>query len=132
MVSGWFWYEQEFQSIYLTFFYRNFNLFTQTLNVPSERKVRDDLEFTEYKSEDAHSVVYQEILKQMYFNFRLFAGTFSQNLIGNNETDEIQALTNAIHEFYSKVIEQFFFYLLCSFDAPLIILFLNIFSIFQQ
>lgn len=71
--------------------------------MPSERKIRDDIEYTEYRSEDAHSVVFQEVLKQMYFMFRLFAGTFKQNLIGNTEPDQIEALIRIVQSFYSQV-----------------------------
>lgn len=80
-----------------------FITFLQTVNVPSERKVRDDIEYTEYKSEDAHSVVFQEVLKQMYFMFRLFHGTFVQNSVGNTKADRIKALIAKVQEFYSKV-----------------------------
>lgn len=74
------------------------------MNVPSERKIRDDIEYTEYRSEDAHSVVFQEVLKQLYFMFRLFAGTFDQNLIGNTESQQIEALIETVQTFYSQVI----------------------------
>lgn len=71
--------------------------------MPSERKIRDDIEYTEYKSEDAHSVVFQEVLKQMYFMFRLFHGTFVKNLVGNTKADRIKTLIEKVEEFYSKV-----------------------------
>lgn len=76
----------------------------QIVNAPSERKTRDDAEYTEYRCEDAHEIVYREVLKQSYYMFRLFNGTFLDNLIGDSDTQRVQHLINKLNKFYSKVI----------------------------
>ncbi|XP_055310576.1 vacuolar fusion protein CCZ1 homolog [Sitodiplosis mosellana] len=74
------------------------------LNAPSERKTRDDSEYTEYRCEDAHEIVYREVLKQSYYMFRLFSGTFMDNLVGDNETQQVEHLINKLSKFYSKYV----------------------------
>lgn len=76
---------------------------SQTINVPSERKTRDGAEYNEYKGDDAHEVVFQQVLKQIYFMFRLFNGTILQNLIGVSEDIRIEHLIEKLNQFYSKV-----------------------------
>lgn len=76
----------------------------QIVNAPSERKTRDESEYTEYRCEDAHEIVYREVLKQSYYMFRLFNGTFMDNLIGDNETQQVEHLKNKLIKFYSKVL----------------------------
>lgn len=71
--------------------------------MPSERRTRDDIEYTEYKGEDAHRTVYLEVLKRMYFMFRLFHGTFERNLVGDKEAEKVMALTTVIQTFFEKV-----------------------------
>lgn len=80
--------------------------------MPSERKVRDDIEYTEYKSEDAHSVVFQEVLKQMYFMYRLFNGTYQKDLIGNSEEEQVRALASKIDQFFAKVSQSKLYFML--------------------
>lgn len=75
----------------------------QIVGAPSERKTRDGSEYTEYKCEDAHEIVYQETLKQSYYMFRLFNGTFTDNLIGDNDEQQIAFLITKLNKFYSKV-----------------------------
>lgn len=82
--------------------YRIFAL--QIVNAPSERKTtKDGAEYTEYRCEDAHEIVYREILKQSYYMFRLFNGTFQDNLIGEDSKQQINCLTTKLAKFYSKV-----------------------------
>lgn len=75
----------------------------QIVNAPSERKMRDGTEYTEYRCEDAHEIVYREILKQSYYMFRLFNGMFQDNLIGDDETQQVDCLIAKLTKFYSKV-----------------------------
>lgn len=82
-------------------FFRNNSM--QIVGAPSERKTRDGSEYTEYKCEDAHEIVYQETLKQSYYMFRLFNGTFTDNLIGDNDEQQIAFLITKLNKFYSKV-----------------------------
>lgn len=79
-------------------------LFLQIVNAPSERKTRDGTEYTEYRCEDAHEIVYREILKQSYLMFRLFNGTFHDNLIGGDDKQQVTYLIAKLTKFYSKVI----------------------------
>lgn len=81
----------------------------QIVNAPSERKTRDESEYTEYRCEDAHEIVYREVLKQSYYMFRLFNGTFMDNLIGDNETQQVEHLISKLIKFYSKVFTIFVF-----------------------
>lgn len=79
-------------------------LLFQIVNAPSERKkTRDNTEYTEYRCEDAHEIVYREVLKQSYYMFRLFNGTFLDNLVGDDEIQQVEHLKNKLAKFYSKV-----------------------------
>lgn len=78
--------------------------YSKIVNAPSERKIRDDKTvYTEYRCEDAHEIVYREILKQSYCMFRLFNGTFHDNFIGEDEPQQIDHFINKLNKFYSKV-----------------------------
>lgn len=79
-------------------------VYFQIVNAPSERKTRDDSEYTEYRCEDAHEIVYREVLKQSYYMFRLFNGTFLDNLVGDNELQQVEYLKTKLTKFYSKVL----------------------------
>lgn len=61
----------------------------------------------EYRCEDAHEIVYREILRQSYHMFRLFNGTFRDNLIGNDEQQQVNSLIAKLTKFYSKVSVKF-------------------------
>lgn len=65
--------------------------------------MKDGTEYTEYKCEDAHEIVYREILRQSYYMFRLFYGTFEDNLIGEDDTQRVNSLIAKLTKFYSKV-----------------------------
>lgn len=75
----------------------------QIVGVPSEKKTRDNTEYTEYKGEDAHDIVYQDTLKQSYNMFRLFNGTFRDNLRGDTQDQQIEFLNTKLNKFFTKV-----------------------------
>lgn len=77
----------------------------QAVNAPSERKTRDGTEYTEYKCDDAHESVYLETLKQSYYMFRLFNGTFQNNLVEIVDTKESKQPINGLKNmnFFAKV-----------------------------
>lgn len=76
----------------------------QIVNAPSERKTtKDGTDYVEYRCEDAHEIVYREILKQSYYMFRLFNGTFEDNLIGDDVKQQVDCLLTKMTKFYSKV-----------------------------
>lgn len=80
------------------------HLFFQMVNAPSERKTtKDGTEYTEYRCEDAHEIVYREILKQSYYMFRLFNGSFQESLVGDDVKQQVNCLTTKLTKFYSKV-----------------------------
>lgn len=103
----------------------------QIVNAPSERKTRDESEYTEYRCEDAHEIVYREVLKQSYYMFRLFNGTFLDNLVGDNETQQVEHLKSKLIKFYSKVLT-FLFYSYFIISSNLIKIIALIFSMFQH
>lgn len=80
-----------------------FSLVLQIVGAPSERKTRDGNEYTEYRCEDAHEIVYREVLKQSYSMFRLFNGTFQDNLIDEHGQEQIDHFISKLTKFYSKV-----------------------------
>lgn len=73
-----------------------------TINVPFERKLKDNGEILEYYGEDAHEKVYSEILKQSYRMFRLFHDSFESNLVGDSEEGKIVNLVSTLEQFYTK------------------------------
>lgn len=76
----------------------------QIVSAPLERKTtKDGDEYTEYRCEDAHEIVYREILRQSYNMFRLFNGTFVNNLTGDDEQQQVNSLIAKLTKFYSKV-----------------------------
>lgn len=77
----------------------------QTINVPSERKTRENTEYNEYKGDDVHDKVFQQVIKQSYFMFRLFAGTFRSHLtLEVDEAQKIEHFKLILHQFFSMVI----------------------------
>lgn len=76
----------------------------QTINVPSERKTRENTEYNEYKGDDVHDKVFQQVLKQSYLMFRLFTGTFRSHFNGeDDEARKIEHFKTILEQFYSKV-----------------------------
>lgn len=66
--------------------------------------MRDGTEYTEYRCEDAHEIVYREVLKQSYFMYRLFNGTFHDNLIDDDGNQQVEYFITNLTKFYSKVL----------------------------
>lgn len=81
------------------------DIFTfQTINVPSERKSRENTEYNEYKGDDVHDKVFQQVLKQSYSMFRLFTGTFRSHFNGEeDETQKIEHFKSILEHFFSRV-----------------------------
>lgn len=75
----------------------------QTVNVPLERKSRDNVEYNEYKSDEVYDKVLQEVLKQSYFSFRLFHNTFAANSKGKDADAQARSLKNELERFFPKV-----------------------------
>ncbi|CAD7083480.1 unnamed protein product [Hermetia illucens] len=73
-----------------------------TLNAPWETKTRDGNEYTEYRGGDMHTTIYRAVLRQAYQMFRLFAGTFEMNFVGETEAEKIENLKKKLEVFYSK------------------------------
>lgn len=73
--------------------------------MPSERKTRENTEYNEYKGDDVHDKVFQQVIKQSYSMFRLFAGTFQSHFTGDgDEAQKIEHFKLILQQFFSTVI----------------------------
>ncbi|XP_062544207.1 vacuolar fusion protein CCZ1 homolog [Armigeres subalbatus] len=79
---------------------------TMILNVPFERKTRETGDYNEYHGDDIHDTIYQAVLKQSYRMFRLFHGSFKDNLQPADDLDAVANLIGKLEEFYCKYILQ--------------------------
>ena len=75
-----------------------------TVNVPFEKKTKNNVEYNEYHGDDLHDMVFQSVLKQSYKMFRLFTGTFTGNLIHSEDLSAEANLIGKIENFYSKYV----------------------------
>lgn len=81
-----------------------------TINVPSEKKEKPGgIEYIEYKSDEVHVKVFQQILRQSYQMFRLFNGKFVQHLCAAHKdkdesgmVEDINLLCSKLKVFYEK------------------------------
>ncbi|XP_053676324.1 vacuolar fusion protein CCZ1 homolog [Anopheles nili] len=75
-----------------------------TLNVPFERKTRDSGEYNEYHGDSIHDTIFQSVLRQSYRMFRMFHGTFADNLQATEELDAQANLIGMLETFYQSYI----------------------------
>uniref|UniRef100_A0A2M4BMJ2 Putative myrosinase n=2 Tax=Anopheles marajoara TaxID=58244 RepID=A0A2M4BMJ2_9DIPT len=75
-----------------------------TLNVPFERKTRDSGEYNEYHGDAIHDTVYQSVLRQSYRLFRMFHGTYADNLQPSDDLDAQANLIGQLESFYQSYI----------------------------
>uniref|UniRef100_A0A182J4K2 CCZ1/INTU/HSP4 first Longin domain-containing protein n=1 Tax=Anopheles atroparvus TaxID=41427 RepID=A0A182J4K2_ANOAO len=71
-----------------------------TLNVPFERKTRESGDYNEYHGDTIHDTIFQSVLRQSYRMFRMFHGTFQDNLRPNEELDAQTNLIGQLEAFY--------------------------------
>ncbi|XP_055534186.1 vacuolar fusion protein CCZ1 homolog [Wyeomyia smithii] len=75
------------------------------LNVPFERKTRETGDYNEYHGDDIHDTIFQAVLKQSYRMFRLFNGTFEDNLRPAEDLVAVANLIGQLEQFYVKYIQ---------------------------
>ncbi|XP_557365.3 vacuolar fusion protein CCZ1 homolog [Anopheles gambiae] len=75
-----------------------------TLSVPFDRKTRDSGDYNEYHGDTIHDTIYQSVLRQAYRMFRMFHGTFQDNLRPNEELDAQANLIGRLEAFYQSYI----------------------------
>ncbi|XP_065160589.1 LOW QUALITY PROTEIN: vacuolar fusion protein CCZ1 homolog [Atheta coriaria] len=68
-----------------------------TLNVPTIKKSKDGVDITEYLSDDVQNNVYQNVLKQAYYMYRLFNGTFERTLASS----DVYTLKTKLEQFFT-------------------------------
>ncbi|XP_053684156.1 vacuolar fusion protein CCZ1 homolog [Sabethes cyaneus] len=75
------------------------------LNVPFERKTRETGDYNEYHGDDIHDTIFQAVLKQSYRMFRLFNGTFEENLRPAEDLVAVANLIGQLEQFFTKYIQ---------------------------
>ena len=72
-------------------------------------------------------------MKQSYYMFRLFNGTFQDNLIGDDLKQQVIYLMNKLTKFYSKVWNNFYsLHLNCNCKTYIKCMYLFIFSVYAD
>ncbi|XP_055910076.1 vacuolar fusion protein CCZ1 homolog [Eupeodes corollae] len=75
------------------------------LNVPKEIKLnKDGVEEADYRGGEVHDKVFRAVLEQSYRMFRLFAGKFVSNMIGESELQQAENLRKKLYDFYSMYV----------------------------
>ncbi|XP_055845097.1 vacuolar fusion protein CCZ1 homolog [Episyrphus balteatus] len=74
------------------------------INVPKEIKLKDGVEEAEYRGGEVHDKVFRAVLEQSYRMFRLFAGKFSSNMIGDSELTQAEYLRKKLNDFFSMYV----------------------------
>ncbi|XP_059620060.1 vacuolar fusion protein CCZ1 homolog [Phlebotomus argentipes] len=75
-----------------------------TINVPFLVKLKDGVEYTEYRGDDVHDSICGAVLEQAYSMFRLFVGTFKENFSGQSLDEQMGNLSQKLQQFFSKYI----------------------------
>ncbi|XP_055376697.1 vacuolar fusion protein CCZ1 homolog [Condylostylus longicornis] len=73
-----------------------------TLNVPYEVRTKEGAEITDHRGKDVTDKVFRAVLRQSYLMFKLFAGTFAMNFVGETEDEKADTLRKKLDLFYSK------------------------------
>lgn len=74
------------------------------INVPKEIKLKDGVEEADYRGGEVHDKVFRAVLEQSYRMFRLFAGKFASNMIGDSEIEQTEYLRKKLNDFFSTYI----------------------------
>uniref|UniRef100_A0A1B0DBI4 CCZ1/INTU/HSP4 first Longin domain-containing protein n=1 Tax=Phlebotomus papatasi TaxID=29031 RepID=A0A1B0DBI4_PHLPP len=71
-----------------------------TINVPFLVKLKDGMEYNEYRGDDVHDSIYGALLEQSYSMFRLFVGTFGENFLGDSLEEQSENLSQKFLQFF--------------------------------